>query len=493
MNFDTFVGAAYEAAASLQDVQKSINYFVEIDNNSGAKTPTALLATPGLIDLGQTVATGEARGMWVLPGSQAAIVVVGSAVLLMTPVSVVAGIRPTFTYRQVGTLLTTTGLVGIRDNGVGHICVIVDGPTLYVYNVQTEAFTISTDAAFLGATQVCEIDGFFIFAKPDSQIFYTSPVYWNGTSPFDGTYFALKDNAPDNIVCMIENSRELWLIGEKTTEVWYMQGGNFFPLGRLQGTMQQLGCAAEHSLARIGGSLLWLGLSDRGGNQVLMSKGYSIENVSDPAMAYQINQYATVSDARAFLYVEEGHTFYVITFPSANTTWALDLTTKMWHNRASYDPVRGQFNRQYQNVCMNFQNMNIVGDRSTGAISWQTRTAYDEVVSPLVSVRQAPHMWDRENRNRMLYTRLQLELKPGSAPSSGTYSDPKATLSWSDDGGQSFSNDHIAPIGLTGQTKNRIIWRRLGIARDRVFKVTISDPVNRDIVGASVTGTIYKS
>ncbi len=492
MDFQGFVGGTYDAAASLQDNQKSINYYVEIDPNTDAKTPNALLSAPGLIDLGQSVYAGEVRGMWVLYNGKA-IVVVGSIVLLMAIVSNPGNVRPTFNYTKVGTLVSTSGPVSIRDNGVGHICVIVDGANMYVYNTITGSFVVSTDPAFLGSLLVCEIDGWFVFQQPGTQKFYTSPLYWDGSSPFDGTYFSLKDDAHDPCVSMIEQNRELWLIGSETTEVWYNAGGNYFPFSRLQGTLVQMGCAAPYSVERYDAGFLLLARSERGNLSVMTSAGYGVKTVSNPAMEYQINQYPLVYDARAYVYTEEGHSFYVLTFPTANVTWVLDMTTGQWHNRASFDPDTGVFNRQRANCTMHFGNMIIVGDYVTGQVYWQTRSAYTDGNYPLVSVRRAPHIWDKSDRNRVRHNRLQLEFKPGSAAQTGSFTDPQAVLTWSDDGGQTFGNEHFAPIGMSGETKNRCIWRRLGIARDRVYEVRISDPVNRDIVGASIQGEPLRS
>jgi hypothetical protein len=57
---------------------------------------------------------------------------------------------------------------------------------------------------------------------------------------------------------------------------------------------------------------------------------------------------------------------------------------------------------------------------------------------------------------------------------------------WSDDAGESFGNEHWVTIGKAGKTKNRALIRRLGQARDRVYEARFSDPVRRDIVGATL-------
>ena len=50
-----FVGAAYTAADPYQDRQVLVNYYLEIDQTQGAKTPTALLGAPGLIQVASAV------------------------------------------------------------------------------------------------------------------------------------------------------------------------------------------------------------------------------------------------------------------------------------------------------------------------------------------------------------------------------------------------------------------------------------------------------
>jgi hypothetical protein len=66
---------------------------------------------------------------------------------------------------------------------------------------------------------------------------------------------------------------------------------------------------------------------------------------------------------------------------------------------------------------------------------------------------------------------------------------PQAMLRWSDDGGSTWSNEHWTTIGQTGKYQNRAIWRRLGQARDRVFEVVVTDPVNAVIVSANLKGS----
>jgi hypothetical protein len=469
-----FVGPSYEAANPLQDAQRLINWFVEIDQNSEAKAPIALLGAPGLI----SAATGPSapvRGMWPLPGNTQGAVVIGGNAYLFNGT----------TLTQIGTLGTFTGPVWIRDNGAGHVVTFDDGSNIYGYHLLNQTWTAVGSAG----QGVVFIDGWLVFGLPGSQQFFTSPVYWNGTDAFDGSYFALKDAASDNLVLPIEHNRQLWLIGERTTEVWYDAGGQYFPFSRLQGAMLDIGCQAPGSVCRTGKGLIWLARSERGENVVVLTRDYDFDPVSTPAVAYQISQYATVSDAVAFVYSEEGHEFYQITFPSADVTWVFDLTTGMWHQRASFDASTGQFHRHRANCSMNLNGNIYVGDYQNGTIYQMTRKAYDDAGAPLVAVRRTPHVWDKGERNRVRQTWLQIEFTPGQGLANGQGSDPQIMMRMSNDAGFTWGNEHWTSIGKIGEYKRRAVWMRLGMARDRVYEVRISDPVPRDVVGATLRGT----
>jgi hypothetical protein len=68
--------------------------------------------------------------------------------------------------------------------------------------------------------------------------------------------------------------------------------------------------------------------------------------------------------------------------------------------------------------------------------------------------------------------------------------DPQVSLSWSDDGGHTFTPERAISMGEIGQYHRRCIWRRLGQSRDRVFRVTCKDPVRFAIIGAEFKATV---
>lgn len=469
-----FVGPSYEAANPLQDTQRLINWYVEIDRNEEAKTPLGLLGCPGLSSVVAGPAT-EVRGMWVLPGNARAAVVIGSKAYLFD------GARLT----SIGNLSTGSGQVSIRDNATGNVIAFADGINIYSYNLSALAWNVVPTAS----DRVSFIDGWFLFNDPETQKFFTSPLYWNGVLSFDPTYFALKDSSSDNLVSHIENNREFWAIGERTTEVWYDAGGQYFPFSRLQGATLEIGCAAKHTVCKTGKGLIWLARSNRGESMVIMTQDYQYMVISTPAIAYQISTYSTVSDAFAYVYTDQGHEFYELTFPTANVTWTYDITTNFWHQRASFDTTTGQLTRHRTNCCMNMGDKIYAGDYQNGTVWHMSRDYFSEGSDPLVAIRRTPHIWDKGERNRVRNSWLQIEFSPGVGLESGQGEDPQVMLRMSDDGGYTWGNEHWRSMGKLGEYKNRVIWRRLGAARDRVYEVKITDPVRRDVVGATLRGS----
>ena len=352
------------------------------------------------------------------------------------------------------------------------------------FTLTIPAFGQITDAGFLGAQRVDFIEGWLIFNYPGTRTFFTT-----GPTPyqmlFPGSFYSLKDSSTDNLISLQANERELWLIGERTSEVWYNAGGVNFAFARVPGVGPQIGCAAVYSLARCGEQLAWLGKNEQGENIVVIQNQYSWERISNHGVEHAISQYPVVSDAIGYAYEEEGHLFYMLTFPTADVTWCWDATTKQWHKRLSYDPVAGVYHRHRSNCFMDFGDVRIVGDYQTGQLHQLSRQFYTDAGNPLRALRRTPHQWQKANRQRLFFSQLQIEFTPGVGLQSGQGQNPQCMLRWSDDGGFTWSQEQWVTIGAAGETKNRAIWYLLGWARDRVWEATFTDPVARDIIGAT--------
>jgi len=381
----------------------------------------------------------------------------------------------------------------------------------------------SSDGAFSGGETCDIVDNYFVYNRPASQQFGASGVL----SPISGsTSFSSKDGSPDNLVALIADHREVYLMGEASSEVWTDVGGNPFPFQRIPGTNTQHGIAAKFSLARFGNSFAYVSRNSRGQAQIMQMNGYIPTRISNHAVENSItNQY--VDDAIAWTYQLEGHEVYVVSFPTLQLTWAYDIASGMWH-KWLYTNNDGTYSRHRGNCCAVFQGMVLVGDYANGNIYELDKQNYTDNGQYVRRLRRAPHLVS--DFQRQYFDELQIQFQPGvgttglSVGSSGRfigspyiiYPDatltvgpmdilylgvanqlnpstpttyPQAMLRFSNDGGSTWSREYTVTIGQTGKYKNRAIWRRLGMARDRVFEVSISDPVNAVIISANLKAT----
>jgi hypothetical protein len=379
-----------------------------------------------------------------------------------------------------GTIITA---FGTGSGGTGTYTVspsqTAGSATIYALN-----WTVlpATDGAFEGGGTVDITDNYFLYNKPDSQLWAASDLLSPITDPLS---FASKDGSPDDLVALIVDRREVYLLGEMSSEVWIDSGGVPFPFTRIPGTSTQQGIAAQWSCARMGNSFAYVSKNNRGEAMIVRMNGYFPERISTHAVETTlVNQ--NVSDALAWTYQLEGHEVYVVTFPSVGEnglTWAFDNTTGLWH-KWLYRNNQNQFERHRGNCCAFFNQQVLVGDYENGKIYQVAREFYTDDGQPIRRIRRAPHI--TSDLQRQYFHELQIQFQPGVGLSSGQGQDPQAMLRWSNDGGSTWSNEYWTSIGKQGKYQNRAIWRRLGWSRDKVFEVSVSDPVKAVIISANL-------
>ena len=397
----------------------------------------------------------------------------------------------------------------------------VSSTTLYALNFTQIP---SSDGAFSGGNTVDIVDNYFVYNKPQSQEWGASD-FLSPVSP--NLSYGLKDGAPDNLVSLIVDHREVYLLGENSSEVWVDVGAVPFPFQRIPGTSTQHGIASVFSVARLGNSFAYVSRNIRGEGQIVQMNGYTPVRISTHAVENTLqNQY--IDDAIAWTYQLEGHEIYVVSFPTLDLTWAYDVATQMWHKWLWVDSDN-VYHRHRGNCSALFQNIIIVGDHSNGKLYELSKEVYTDDGNEIRRVRRAPHLV--ADLQRQYFDEFQIQFQPGvgttglstqntsnyigdpyyiypsatlSVPPNVTLyianqnaintqdvtTNPKAMLRWSNDGGSTWSHEYWVSIGAMGKYKNRAIWRRLGMARDRIFEVVVTDPVNAVIVSANLKASV---
>lgn len=498
LRFKGFIGPSYTLKSVNVDCQRCVNLYPELNElGTGKEAEVAWLrSTPGLEEL-LSVGTGPIRLVHYdnTPVSDdnpttRVFVVSGNKLYKVTYNTGTSSWESS----EEGTFETSTGIVRAASISLNlGLTVFVDGTNSYIWQRYDSGGGIIVEEFdnFAGygypsveyANHVVYLDGYFIFSALNSNEFNVSEINSLNIDPLS---FASAEGDPDNIVGIISNSRDLWLFGERSTEVWANTGNADFPFERVSNGFLEKGCVAAGSIAKLDGNVFWLGRDSSGQGIVYTGRGLSANRISTHAVETAIQGYSDISTAQAYTYQSGGHSFYVLNF--AEGTWVYDLMTNLWHERAYTN--EGVLERHRANFCQFLPEFgfHMLGDYSSTKIYRFNDDVYTDDGDAITRLRTAPHV--SSNLKNVFHKSFQLDMETGVGTESGQGSDPQVVMDYSNDGGHTWSDEAWASAGQNmggvGEYKTRVIWRRLGMARDRVYRVKITDPVKVALIGAEL-------
>jgi len=457
------VGQTYEGRSRAIDSERSINWYPE-KNTPNSKNIVSMVPSPGSSVIGTTTTGTESlasRGVYSYNN------------LLWTAAtnghlysSTIAG-----TVTDVGTLTEKLSDVDFADNGLTML--VVDGTNGYLYTKSTNTFAQITDPDFpQNPVHVEFMDGYFIVLEGGSGRFWLSAL--DDGSSWNALDFATAEGSPDNLVGIKVNHRQLWLFGDKTTEIWYNSGDKDFPFRRIQGSFFEEGTLSGRSIAKSNTSVVWLSNSERGEAAIYIASTTRPERISTLGMELEFDTYQKLSNANGYMFYEDTHLFYVLTFPTDEKTWVYDLTTGMWHERSTNNR---RWIGQYGAVISGGL---YAADALSGRILKIDSAYNDDYGVDIRRVRAGRHI--HKNRDRLECDSLEIEFEHGLGTVDIT--NPQVMLRVSHDGGYTWSNENTKGAGVMGDYRSRAKFNRLGTARDFVFEVSVSDHVPWVMVGA---------
>jgi hypothetical protein len=467
-------GGSYQARSPIANAEVCINLYPET-NPQDSPFPVTDYPGPGLSVIADFTSTysGYCRGLYNTSLGHV-IAVFGQDIINWHGSGT--------SHDHVGTLATNSGNpVSMCDNGT--TLVIVDGsPNGYMVPLTSLSVPGSlvqiSDPAFYGSPRIDFIDTFLIFTQPGTANFYTTTS--NVVTPFDPTYFAAKAGWNDHLVTAVCLHDNIWLLGNSTTEIWFNAGGATFPFARMPNSILQQGCVATYSAVVADNAVYWLSQDRWGRNMCMRGEGYSAKRVSTFAVEDEWSKYATLSDAVGMSFQLGGHETIGFYFPTGNAWWAYDASTKLWHRR-----TYGGLVNAWLPYCMagwgaisggSNPNAVLVGDRSAPRLFQLHRNFYQDVGVPITRQRSWMHV--QQDGQRIHHSRFSASMAGASL------SPDTVALDWSDDAGQSFGTPVNQTIGnaMNGQYQ----WRRLGYARDRVYRLTWSGAGECALQGAYI-------
>lgn len=416
----------------------------------GGKAPTALIRTPG-IRAHKDVGTGPGRGLALHAGGLYA---VSGSKLYSVPLSGTSG-----SATELGDV-PGSQRASLASNGT--TLVVVKNPEAYRYNGTNVAEITDTDFTSRGAGKVDFIDGYYVFNEPNTGRHFSSDLY---ALTFDALKFGTAEGSPDNLLDFIVTLREILFLGNKTGELWWNSGAGNYPFERVaNGVIEQ---GIKSGLTKQDNRPFWFAND----NTFRALNGNIAQRVSTHSVEEKLRGYA--SACYAFAYTHEGHAVVVFKFPG-EATWCLDITTGEFHERASY----GQDDWRIVDA-IEISGVTYVQDGETGKVGILDPDTYAEWDDPLVAQFMYPSVYS--GGKIVFHNRFELILETGVGLSTGQGSNPEVMLECSDDGGKTWFSAPNRTIGAIGQYAWRVEWFSLGASRDRVYRVSISDPVRFNV------------
>lgn len=463
------VGPSYEMRSLPFDAQRSINFFPVLDQQG--KEVAALYGAAGKSLFCSTGSGGTARAAFESANGRA-FFVSGS------------GLYEIFsdgTSTKRGELAQSDGVVTIAE--IRTQLAVCDQKDVYILTYESNAFTKVSSAGIptLGFGTIASINGYFIGNENGSGRFWISALNDGLTWPAE---FATAESSPDLLLSCVSALGQLWLIGNRSIEVWTNTGEAAFPFRRVSNAVINVGSLSAFTSIAIDNGLIIVGRDENGSGVVYKLQGLTPVRISTVAIERFIQESEDLDQLRAYSYQEEGSVFYVLTGGGLRTTLVYDFSTQQWHEKARMT-TNGLFEQDRANCHVFAFGKHLVGDRLTDRIYEQSLNYYTDGDDPLVSERIYTHLSDSGKRIR--YNSLEIGLETGIGLQSGQGAMPLVMMQLSKDGARTWTNWSTVGIGRVGEYLAKVIFRRLGIAEQMTFKIRISDPVKRVVVGSYLT------
>ncbi len=332
----------------------------------------------------------------------------------------------------------------------------------------------------------CFGDGYFMASIANTRRFQISALNdgTNASDPpiWDALASGVKESYPDYIRSILWCNEQLYLFGTESGEVWQNIGSTVqngvatFPFQRLEGATFKYGSVSAYSPIAIGAQVFFLGGDSTGQTSAYILNGFTPKRISTPAIESQWTNALLGATAVSASYLEEGHTFWEISFGTGQLAWVYDLSTGAWHQRARWNGSNFiSYGRDFHTFVNNSTASTndwgaggthlVGGDGTTGKVYRQSLNLYSDDGSDITGERALPYLYN--GSNRMYYGRMTLDMETGTVASGAA---PVITREYSDDRGETFSNPQDASLGTHNQFSKRVFWPPSGSSYERVYR-----------------------
>ena len=467
----------YQSESAPFSSQRCVNWIPVVAEDAALNT-RALFQPPGLKQLVDSAVVGN-RGS--LQMKEIPYFVNGNSLLSMSSTNVIT---------NHGTI-AGSGNVSLANNGQ-YLVIVVPGGNAYAYNNVTSVLAQITDVDFRTSGTVVFKDGYFVFSASDGAVFFNSAL--NDPFNYDALDFGTAEISSDKIVSLHVNHNELFVIGLETIELFQNIGGVGFPFQRIPGANIQKGAHARFSPIEFDNTFCFVGGGLNEQTAIWKVTGSSsAQKISSNAIDKEVQKFnkAEIEASFSMTFARHGQFLALFTFESTripSRTFVYNATASAYMQRNVWFELQtGVTDNRFrvQSIVQAYGKL-LVGDQSTGIIGEldaDTLDYYgDEITRFSIT---APFS---ENGVELFSGEFEATLQSGVGLTTGQGSNPQIRMSFSDDGGRTFSSEFSRSIGKIGEYGHRSIWRQQGrFPVSRMIKLKITDKVRANLIRLAAT------
>lgn len=462
-------GGSIAGKSLVVTAQRRLNCYYE-NRPDKDKSPIAVYGTPGMrlqFALGAQVsplrgAIGTKTNLYSA---------IGNAFLVSSPQGVISTNLPN--------LNTRAGLVSFAINPTQVL--VVDGTNGYIF--ASGALTQIAAAGFPnGAQTATMLDLYFIVEIPGTQQFAVSG-FSDGTT-WSALSYASAASYQDVTMAVDSYQSTLLVFCSLHIEFWQNVGATPQPFAPIKSATREWGLAAVFSRAHAADTVLFLAASPQGGYSVCQITGFDVKPVSTPDLDYIFSTFATVSDATALTYRADQHTFYQLTFPTANRSFIYDCTTGMWGETQS-GTTPGYAKRHLGNLSVNVAGIQLISDFANNNLYVPDPATYQDNGQTLPRLIVTKH--HTRDFNVFSVDELYLDMETGVGLVAGQGSNPQLQVTCSKNDGRTPGTPRLTPLGALGNYGRMPPLRRWGSARTFTWSLYMTDPVKFAMTAAAFT------
>lgn len=359
---------------------------------------------------------------------------------------------------KVGQTNTYSGDVFIAENNAGQVA-FSDLQNIYVYDNATNAVTQAV-TPFAPGYLTFQNGRFISPDRSTNQWRLSDPN--NGLSwPTASQYVGSVQTKPDNAIACLRvpgRGNMLYVFGKTVCEPWYDIGTALFPYQRSTSSNYDYGCLNPATIAEMDNIVCWLGANEKAGAVIMYSTGGDVKHISTDGIDFQLANLQNPQDCYGFMFKQDGHICYVITFPTDNLSYLYDFNTGSFFTLTdeymNYFIAKRVvfFNNKYYFVSFRDGNLYELSSDITN---------YDygnDQVFEIPRIRVTPEI-SLPDQSRFVcgYTGFTIEQGNNSTIQ-------RVDMSVSKDGGVNFGSNVSKVLNPIGKRANRLMFWRLGAA-----------------------------